>query len=42
MELKRNFNTVEKLKTNEEIDSFIKWISRKEPQFYDRSARKKR
>ena len=42
MELKRSFNTIEKLKTNEEIATFIKWVSRKEPQFYDRSSRKKR
>lgn len=42
MELKRNFNTIEKLKSDEEIANFIKWISRKEPQFYDRSSRKKR
>ena len=42
MELKRHYNTVEKLKSNEEIAAFVKWVSKKEPQFYDRSVRKKR
>ena len=42
MELKRHYNTIELLKQNEEISTFIKWVSKKEPQFYDKSVRKKR
>ena len=42
MELKRNYNTIEKIKENEEIAGFIKWVAKKEPQFYDSSVRKKR
>jgi len=42
MELKRHYNTIEKLKEHEEISSFLKWVAKKEPQFYDRSVRKKR
>lgn len=42
MELKRHYNTIEKLKGNDEIANFLKWVSRKEPQFYDKSVRKKR
>ena len=42
MELKRHYNTIERLKENGEIINFIKWVSRKDPQFYDRSVRRKR
>jgi hypothetical protein len=42
MDLKRHYNTIERLKENEEIANFIKWVSKKEPQFYDKSVRKKR
>lgn len=42
MELKRHYNTIERLKQNEEIGNFIKWVVKKEPQFYDKSVRKKR
>lgn len=42
MELKRHFYSIERLKEHEEISTFLKWVSRKEPQFYDRSVRKKR
>lgn len=42
MELKRRYNTIESLKENEEIDSFIKWVQKKEPEYYDRSAQQKR
>ena len=42
MELKRHYNTIEKLQENEEIATFIRWVSKKEPQFYDKSVRKKR
>jgi len=42
MELKRHYYTVESLKKNEEIANFIKWVIKKEPQFYDKSVRRKR
>jgi hypothetical protein len=42
MELKRHYNTIERLKENSEIVNFIQWVEKKEPQFYDRSVRKKR
>lgn len=42
MELKRKYNTVISLKEHEAMDAFLKWVSKKEPQFYDRSVRKKR
>ncbi len=42
MELKRHYNTIEKIKENGEMADFIRWVSKKEPQFYDRSVRSKR
>lgn len=42
MELKRTYNTVEKLKEREEIIRFIKWVSKKEPEFYDKSVKMNR
>jgi hypothetical protein len=42
MELKRKYNTIEKLKENEEMANFIQWVIKKEPQFYDKSVRRKR
>ena len=42
MELKKSYNTVEQLQQNEEISRFIKWVRKKEPEFYDRSVKKKR
>ena len=42
MELKRRYNTIEKLKEHEEISAFSKWVGKKEPQFYDGSARRRR
>lgn len=42
MELKRHYNTIESLQQHEEISSFIRWVARKEPEFYDKSVRKKR
>ncbi len=43
-ELERNYNTIEKLLTNEAIQNFVKWVSKKDPDFYvgsDESRRKK-
>lgn len=42
MELKRHYNTIERLKEHEEIAAFLKWVARKEPQYYDKSVRRKR
>ncbi len=38
-ELKRYYHTVERLRGQEEIAAFIKWVQKKEPEFYDRSVR---
>ena len=42
MELKRKYNTIESIQQNEEITNFIRWVNKKEPQFYDKSVRKRR
>ncbi len=42
MELKRHYNTIESIKGHEEIAAFVKWVTKKEPQFYNSSVRKKR
>jgi len=42
MELKQHFNTIERLRQQEEIAAFLKWIQKKEPEYYDRSVRRKR
>jgi len=41
-ELRDHYNSVEKLITHEEISKFIKWVSKKVPEFYQRNARMKR
>jgi 5-methylcytosine-specific restriction endonuclease McrA len=41
-ELRDEFNTVGKLVEHEEIAKFIKWVSKKAPQFYQKNARMKR
>ena len=41
MELKRLYNTIEQLQQNEEMQKFIKWLSNKEPEFYDKSVKGK-
>jgi 5-methylcytosine-specific restriction endonuclease McrA len=41
-ELKRYYNTIERLKENEEIQRFIKWVQKKEPTYYDRSVKMKK
>ncbi len=40
-ELKRYYNTIEKLQQNEEMQKFIKWVYNKEPEFYDNSVKGK-
>ena len=42
MELKRHYHTIEKLRENGEMAAFIKWVQKKEPEYYDKSVRKKR
>jgi hypothetical protein len=39
MELKRHYNTIEKLQHHPEISKFIKWIHNKDPHFYDRHVK---
>ena len=41
-ELRDEFNTIEKLVEHEEILKFIKWVSKKAPEFYQRNERMKR
>ena len=41
-ELKRHYHTIERLQQHEAMDKFIKWIRKKEPQFYDASVKMKR
>lgn len=41
-ELKRYYHTMERLHQHEEVSKFIKWVRKKEPQFYDKSVWKKR
>ena len=40
-ELKNYYNTVERIKENEEMAKFIKWVSKKEPEFFDQSIKRK-
>jgi len=40
-ELKSYYHTVERLKEHEEISKFIKWVSKKEPEFFDTTIKKK-
>lgn len=41
IELKRHYNTIEKLRQHEEMAKFIKWVRNKEPEFYDKSVKLK-
>lgn len=40
-ELEREYSTIDKLKTNPEIIKFVKWITKKPPNFYSRTRKKK-
>jgi hypothetical protein len=40
-EQKSYYHTVERLKEHEEINKFIKWVSKKEPEFFDNTIKKK-
>ncbi len=41
-ELKRSYHTIEALQQQPEIATFIRWVSSRPPEFYDRSVRRKR
>ena len=41
-ELKENYNTIEKLRASEEMIAFIKWVSKKAPEFYQKNKKTKR
>jgi hypothetical protein len=41
-ELKKQYNTIERLQQQDEMAIFIKWVRKKEPQFYDKSVKTKR
>ena len=41
IELKKSYNTIEKLQQHEEITKFINWVRNKEPEFYDKSVKLK-
>ncbi len=40
-ELKTYYNTVERLLEHEEIIKFIKWVGKKEPEFFDNTIKRK-
>ena len=40
-ELKNYYNTVDRLKEHDDIIKFIKWVSKKEPEFFDTSIKRK-
>jgi hypothetical protein len=40
-ELKRQYYTIELLQQQQEIAAFIKWVRKKEPEFYDKSVKTK-
>ena len=40
-ELKNYYNTVDRLKEHEDIIKFIKWVSKKELEFFDTTIKKK-
>lgn len=41
-ELQRYYHTIERLQHQEEIAKFIRWVSKKAPEFYDSSIKMKR
>ena len=41
-ERKNYYNTVERIKEREDITKFIKWVSKKEPEFFDTTITKKK
>ncbi|MFT3910178.1 MAG: HNH endonuclease [Ferruginibacter sp.] len=41
-EQKNYYNTVDRLREHEEIARFIKWVSKKEPEFFDNTINKRK
>jgi len=41
-ELLNHYHTIERLQAHEEIARFLKWIAKKEPNYFDRNRRLKR
>ena len=41
-ELEREWNSIEKLKSNSEINKFISWVQKKDPEFIDTSKQHSR
>jgi len=41
-ELKNYYNTIDRIQEQEEIAKFIKWVKKKDPEFYDGSVSKKK
>lgn len=41
-ELRQYYHTIERLLEHEEIARFVKWVQKKEPEFYDGSVKRKR
>lgn len=39
MDLKKHYNTIERLQQHEDISKFIRWVRKKEPEYYDKSAK---
>jgi hypothetical protein len=42
MELKKHYNTIERLQQNEEVARFIKWVRKREPEYYDKNVKMRR
>lgn len=40
-ELKRYYHTIERLLEHQEIRKFVKWVQKKEPEFYDKSSKQR-
>lgn len=40
-ELKRYYHTPERILENEDIQKFVKWLSKKNPEFYEKTRGKK-
>tara|TARA_B100002019_G_C21058395_1_gene492851 strand:+ start:195 stop:488 length:294 start_codon:yes stop_codon:yes gene_type:complete len=41
-ELEKEYNTPEKCKEHKEIKKFIKWVSKKHPEYYSKNSQSKR
>lgn len=41
MEQKRYYHTIERIMENDEIQKFVKWLKKKDPEFYEKTKSKK-